>query len=96
MHEDVPAAHLAQEDAPGCVVEEADVVQWRKAVSPEHDTQDEMLDAGATAVEQLGEMRTMPIIPILDNSMRFFTQDLLLKNEFVLISHQPLIPLFSH
>ena len=26
VHEDVPAAHLAQEDAPGCVVEEADVV----------------------------------------------------------------------
>ena len=52
MHEDVPAAHLAQEDAPGCVVEEADVVQWRKAVSPEHDAQDEMLDAGETAVPQ--------------------------------------------
>jgi hypothetical protein len=55
-----------------------------------------VLDAGATAVEQLGEGRTMPIIPILDNSMRFFTQDLLLKNEFVLISHQPSRSLFSY
>ena len=52
VHKDVPAAHLAQEDALGSVVGEADVVQRRKAVSPEHDAQDEMLDAGATAEEQ--------------------------------------------
>ena len=37
-----------QEAAPGCVVKEADIVQWRRAVSPEHYAQDEMQDAGDT------------------------------------------------
>ena len=72
MHEDVPAAHFAQEDAIGSAIEEADVVQWRRAVSPEHDAQDEMLDAGATAKVQPGEGRTMSLISARDNSMRFF------------------------
>jgi len=71
VHEDVPAAHLAQEDASGCIVEEADVVQWRRAVSPEHDAQDEMLDAGATSKCQSGEGHAMSLISVLDNSMRF-------------------------
>ena len=76
VHEDVPAAHLAQEDAPGCVVEEADVVQWHKAASPEHDAQDVMLDAGATAAEQSkeppNEWRTS-IIPILGSFGGFYS-----------------------
>jgi hypothetical protein len=71
VHEDVPAAHLAQEDALVCAVKEAGVVQWRRTVSPEHDAQDEMMDAGATAVNRPVGCVLCPQFPYLDNSRRF-------------------------
>ena len=60
-----------------------------------------MLDVGETAEDQseekFGEGCTMSIISVLGYFDEvFFTRDLLLKNEFVLISHQPLRSLFSY
>ena len=52
MNEDVAAAHAAQEDALGGVIEEADRVARERLGPPEHQALPEMRQAGVTTVPQ--------------------------------------------